>query len=114
MDGHHRRLRLDERHHSGICLPALADGCLGRGADRDIYPGEQYFPDAEYAEVLDGDPPESRRGWRYPQTYGRHDESAGGVGVSAAEGVCLRPAHRMADLRVGYGLLCASGVQEVM
>lgn len=97
MDSDDRGLRAPECYHSGLCILALADGYMGARADRDLYPGEQSRPDAEYAAVLNDYSSARGRGWGYTPTDGRLDEYAGHFDISSSEGVFIRPAHRLAD-----------------
>ena len=111
MDSHHRGFRVIERHLAGLCPLALAHGNLADGTGGDIHPGEQHRADAGDAEVLDYYPPARDRGGGGTKAYRRANSRADCAGLSAAEGVCIQSAHRLADMGDRHGVLRRPALQ---
>ena len=111
MDSHHRGFRAIECHLAGVCRMALAVGVLGGRQGGCLRPGEQHRADAGDAEVLDHHPPARGGGRGDPETYRRTDRRRGHPGLSAAEGVCLQSAHRLADMGDRHGVLRRPALQ---
>ena len=111
MDSDGGGFRAPERYPAGLCALALAHGDLADGTGGDIHPGEQHRADAGDAEVLDHHPPARGGGRGYPETYRRPDSRRCHPGLSAAEGVCIQSAHRLADMGDRHGVLRRPALQ---
>ena len=86
MAGDGGGLHRAECSDAGLCPVALADGNVGHGGKRNLYPREQHRTDVEHAAVLDHHPSETGECWGYPAQDGRTDHVASCVGISVAEG----------------------------
>ena len=111
MDSDGGGFRAPERYPAGLCALALAVGDVGGHQGGCLHLGEQHRADAGDAEVLDHHPSARGGGRGDPETYCRADRLRGHLGLSAAEGVCIQSAHRLADMGDRHGVLCRPGLQ---